>query len=408
MLEVYTDAPATLDFLDPDGVTMTPGTLEPGTFGVVTSTINATDGSDTFWNVNITATGGAGGVSMAPENSAGYFDLSGGETAGELLFRMRVISVTGNPQLAAGLDDRDAGSGRSVLGFAADGVWRNYSVKIADLTNVLQGSTLNVADIVNVFVLEASGGDVDLDLDDIEVKVACRDVGGCRATPRLEPVPATVVYSQDFEGLNIAFPDALGTLVGGEGFVVFADVWDGEVGTGIFLYQYGPFTAPNGGPGFSAIATGEGGPEQGSQYLNIYSDYDNQDHANGFNINTSVFQERTITTAELGLCWTLTGDYKAPFQGGIAEPASNATANAFLVTLDPMAGFAATNDIRFDTTDASNTDWASFSIDVDLADPLLEGQLLQFGFNTTATNFEDSGVYYDNLEVSTRPGACPP
>ncbi|MDH3510526.1 MAG: family 16 glycosylhydrolase [Gammaproteobacteria bacterium] len=412
MLEVYTDAPATLDFVEPDGVTTTPATLDPfiiDAFGaVVTSTIGATDGANTVWNVDIQAAVTIGGVAMlAGLDLTRYIDLSGGGTAGELLFRMRVNSATGDPQLVAGLTDREAGVGAVPLDFVADGQWRNYSVKISDVVaeSILLGSSLDIANLNGIFSIQASGGDVNLDLDDIKVKVACRDDGGCEATPRAESVPATVVYSEDFESLNAADPDALGTL--GAGYIVFADVWFDVVG-GLLAYTYGPFSAPNGGPGFSAIAGGEGGVDQGSQYLNIYSDYDNQDHGNNRLINTSVFREQTIIAADLGKCWTFTGDYKSPFAGGIAEPTSNATANAFSVTLDPGANFAATNDVRFDTTDASNTDWAPFSLDIDLADPLLEGQILQFGFNTTATMFEDSGVFYDNLEVSTRPGACPP
>jgi hypothetical protein len=42
---------------------------------------------------------------------------------------------------------------------------------------------------------------------------------------------------------------------------------------------------------------------------------------------------------------------------------------------------------------------------LDLTDPLLQGQLLQIGFATTASNFEGSGVFYDNIEVETTPAA---
>jgi len=103
--------------------------------------------------------------------------------------------------------------------------------------------------------------------------------------------------------------------------LIFADVWaeaggsQAEVGNSIFLYSYGPFAAPNGGPGFSAVAGGEGGVNQGTQYLNIYSDYNNVDQ--GINdgvgggcvncqlgqsatINTSVFRESTIDVGDIG------------------------------------------------------------------------------------------------------------
>jgi len=188
------------------------------------------------------------------------------------------------------------------------------------------------------------------------------------------------------------------------------------VDVGFQRYAYGPFPAPNGGPGFSIIGGGEGGPEQGLQGLGVYTDYDNNDHlpdgpsncgslAPGYCIiNTSVFQERTISSENIGSVWTFTGDYKSHYPGeGIADPTSNATASAFLVTLDPTLGYAATNNLRFDTTEASKTEWRSFSMTIDLSDPALEGQLLQFGLNTRATNFEPNAVVYDNFEFSAIP-----
>ena len=217
-----------------------------------------------------------------------------------------------------------------------------------------------------------------------------------------------VSYAQDFEGLDAGNSLALG-IAGGDNWKIFADVWFGDVGTGAFLYSYGVFSAPNGGPGFSAVAGGEGGAPQVSQYMNIYSDYNNLDHANGFNINTNVFQERRLDAGDVGSgTWTFSGDFKAPSSAGIAEPASNAVASAFIKTLDPNNNFATTNDIRFDSTSADPANWGSFSIDLDLSDPALNGQILQFGFNTTATNYEDSGVYYDNLNFTNVPAVPVP
>ena len=173
---------------------------------------------------------------------------------------------------------------------------------------------------------------------------------------------AVTAYQQDHEGLDPADGFALG-FVGGEQYGVFADVWFGDVSTGTFLYSYGVFSAPNGGAGFSAIAGGEGGAEQGAQYLNIYSDYGNADHGNSFNINTAVFQEQSIEAGDIGSTVTFQFDYKAPSSCGIAEPSTcidgqpvddgtlnGSTASAFIKTLDPLNGFATTNDIRFDST----------------------------------------------------------
>ena len=235
-----------------------------------------------------------------------------------------------------------------------------------------------------------------------------------------------VSYSQDFESVDAGNTSALGPF--GEDFKIFADVWgkvggDATVGTDIFLYSYGPFAAPNGGPGFSAIAGGEGGAAQGAQYLNIYSDYNNADQTaggacggDGCTLNTSVFRESTIGAADIGSTWTLSFDVKSPFANGIFDgTAANPnggdinnpqSASAFIKTLDPNAGYATTNDIRADTTLVSNTDWVRVSISLDVTDALLEGQILQFGFNTVSTEYGDSGVYYDNVCFSSGGDDC--
>ena len=71
------------------------------------------------------------------------------------------------------------------------------------------------------------------------------------------------------------------------------------------------------------------------------------------------------------------------------------TAVAFIKTLDPSAGFATTNNITVNTT-AIPDSWNRYSIQI-VVDNALIGQVLQFGFAATATNFEPSGVFYDNV-----------
>jgi len=48
-----------------------------------------------------------------------------------------------------------------------------------------------------------------------------------------------------------------------------------------------------------------------------------------------------------------------------------------------------------DTTNLP-TDWATYTVTLDLSDPLLQGQILQFGYSTIARNFEGAGNFYDN------------
>ena len=78
-------------------------------------------------------------------------------------------------------------------------------------------------------------------------------------------------------------------------------------------------------------------------------------------------------------------------------PACDSIASAFIKTLDPASNFNLTNLVDEDTTNLPET-WDRYSIEL-LIDPGLEGQLLQVGFNATASNFEPSGVFYDNIAV---------
>jgi hypothetical protein len=78
--------------------------------------------------------------------------------------------------------------------------------------------------------------------------------------------------------------------------------------------------------------------------------------------------------------------------------ACDSEAWAYIQTLDPTAGFNRTNFVRETTTNLPD-DWGRYSISLDLTDPLLEGQLLQFGFSATASNFTPSGVFYDNILI---------
>jgi hypothetical protein len=190
-------------------------------------------------------------------------------------------------------------------------------------------------------------------------------------------------YNQDFEGLDQTSPEALS----GDGWLVFANVFSGE--DGAFLYGYGPFGAPNGGPAFSAIAIEQGGQAQGAQQLVVYSDYNNGDHGNGNLVEANVYREQTIGAQDVGKTYSFRFDAKRGDIGG------NTTAIAFIKTLDPNNNFQQTNFLTFDTT-ALPVTWASHEIAITI-DESLVGQLLQIGFASSATNYETSGNYYDNI-----------
>ena len=207
-----------------------------------------------------------------------------------------------------------------------------------------------------------------------------------------EGVVIACLYEQDFELLTPGdppqpVPNSLST----DGWVVGANVF-GPDGTS-FLYNYFAFPAPNGGPAFSAVAVGEGGPEQGAQQLSIYNDYNNGDHANGNIIEAIVFRERIIEASDVGTTIVFKFDAK---KGNIVPPT---TAAAFIKTI---AGSNTTNALFVDTTNLPDT-WDTFTISLPIVPELL-GQVLQIGFQSRATNFNGSGVFYDNITLG--PDGC--
>jgi hypothetical protein len=201
-------------------------------------------------------------------------------------------------------------------------------------------------------------------------------------TGSLPAAAAVTPYSQDFEGLIQSDPDALAN----DGWLVFGNVFSSG---GDYLYGYGPYPAPNNGAAFCQIVTGEGGPEQGDQQLVVFSDYENTDHGVGDLIESNVYQEQTIETADLGAVWIF------EFQAKLGNIEGSSTAMAFIKTLDPNNGYALTNFLTVDMTNIPTT-WGGYSIPFRI-DESLDGQLLQFGFMNTATDYEGSGIFYDNL-----------
>ncbi len=192
-------------------------------------------------------------------------------------------------------------------------------------------------------------------------------------------------YEQNFETLAQSDPNALAN----DGWQVFGNVFDGTNGN--YLYGYGPFPAPNGGPAFCAVDVGQGGPLQGGQHLSVYSDYNNGDHANGHTIESNVFQERSIVAGDVGNTLTLVFDAK------LGNLTGSSTALAFIKTLDPNNNFALTNFVSADTTSLPSA-WTTHSISLAI-DAGLVGQILQYGFANNGTSYEGSGVFYDNVAV---------
>jgi hypothetical protein len=196
-------------------------------------------------------------------------------------------------------------------------------------------------------------------------------------------------YTQDFEGLTSA-PEEGTSALGDDGWLYFVNVFNSA---GDYLYGYGVGPAPNVGTHMSAVVEGEGGGAQELKQLSIFSDYGNVGaHEAGDLVETNIFQERNIDASNVGQTWTMTFDAKM----GNLEGAT--TAAAFIKTLDPNAGYATTNVITVDMTNIPMS-WGGYSVSL-IIDAGLAGQIFQIGFMNTASNFEGSGVFYDNVNLS--------
>ena len=197
-------------------------------------------------------------------------------------------------------------------------------------------------------------------------------------------------YSQDFEGLDINSPSALGD----DGWLVGANVFDAY---GNYLYNYFAFPAPNGGPAFSAIVSGwEQGPEEGAQQLVVYNDYNNGDHQWGNLIEANFFREQVIGAEDVGNTMVFS------FDGKLGDICCGTTASAFIKVIDTNTwGLSAYESV--DTTSLP-VEWDTYSISTEIrADQV--GHLFQIGFMNTASWYNASGVGYDNINLTAIPPA---
>ena len=177
--------------------------------------------------------------------------------------------------------------------------------------------------------------------------------------------PATPVeYSQDWEG------DEFEVL---SGWLAYIDAFETDcVTTKGYGYAYTI--------GSGQVAVLADGVD--SKVLNVFSNYDDGNQPD-ICLKTSVYREVTVAADNVG-------DYSFSF---VAEPpeAVGTNTNGFIKVLDPTAGYSAIGLESVETT-AGGEFTVSFTIDDSMV-----GKLLQFGFDTLAAGYENSGMQYDNL-----------
>ena len=89
-------------------------------------------------------------------------------------------------------------------------------------------------------------------------------------------------------------------------------------------------------------------------------------------------------------------DAKRPVDGAIEAPG---TAAAFVRLLDPSANFNTVYADEVDTTNIGTDEFTTYAIEVTIDGAEQAGLLIQFGFTNTATDYNPSGVLYDNVRV---------
>ena len=220
---------------------------------------------------------------------------------------------------------------------------------------------------------------------------------------------ALATYTQNFEGMtpNQGFSDPDNGFVNdldADGWQIYGIEYDVSPyynpGTANILDQYGPFPAANGDPGsIQGVATGQGGSAQGNVVLSKYSDYNNPNQSQGpcsppsvpcvpkYYVSASTYQEQMIGAGDVGSTWRFS--YDAKF-GNIEADSS---AFAYILTQDFDNGGES-----FNSNDSTSLpiEWLRYSVDMVIT-PDMVGDNLTFGFGATSTNYNGSGVFYDNL-----------
>ncbi len=246
-LDLFTDGPEALSLTTPDG-TSTNQLFVTGFTGEGAQVINdptfadPSDDTNTVWRVAIS--GGVANAYLASQDLSEDpilntgFDFSGFRTPGvgadpfgEIAFDMEIVSIDPGATILIKLDSGFPNLGEYALpatALAAPGVRKTYSVKFEQFlqnpgfVDCCGGTGVDLANVVNPFVIEVVGGAAEVLLDNIYVTNACKVIGGCGADLKSRGVSDLVV-----------FDDEVNTAVWNRGLVAadsgtgFADYTDG-------------------------------------------------------------------------------------------------------------------------------------------------------------------------------------
>ena len=195
--------------------------------------------------------------------------------------------------------------------------------------------------------------------------------------------PASFDFTADFESQD---PSASAEV---SGWNVYVNVFTGDT----YAYGYGFGAKINDEQALNI--SDEAGAGQGSQVLNVFSDYSNREaQESGQRVEVNVYREFTIDSSDSGDI-RFEFDAKRPADTSLAISAPGSAAG-FIKILDPNNGYQTVVYETVDTTSISSTDWSRLGVEVTLDGATQAGLVIQFGFTVSSTNDAASGVLYDN------------
>lgn len=221
-LDLYVDGPEaiTVNTLDGTATNMLSVDGFTGDGATVVSDPTFADPDDpenTVWRVAIS--GGVANVFLASQEFVDDpflrtgFDFSGNRVPGEgtdpfgeVAFDMEIVSIDPGARILVKLDSGFPNLGEFEIpaeALAAPGVRKTYSVKFQDFldnpgfVDCCGGAGVDLANVINPFVLEVVGGSAEVLLDDIYVTNACKVVGGCGADLKSAGLPDLVVFDDE-------------------------------------------------------------------------------------------------------------------------------------------------------------------------------------------------------------------
>jgi CxxC motif-containing protein (DUF1111 family)/predicted lipoprotein with Yx(FWY)xxD motif len=256
-LALFADGPATLS-VDVGGTAASTTLVVDGDTGLGASVTNnpnfidPDDSANTLWYVSISD--GIASVYLSTSDLSADdildsgFDLSG-DGAGELVFDLKVNSLSPGATFTVKIDSGALAFGRVALvqQSLTVGSWQRVAISFTDLlADQGPGPGVDLSNVVNVFVIEVTGGDADFYLDNIFVSHSCPQDDVCNATIKTKPVFSDIDGDGIGDSLDQCPATPVATVVDASGCPLTVSLLSGAATASSFGAAGGPSLASDG------------------------------------------------------------------------------------------------------------------------------------------------------------------